>query len=107
MGRSHLKTNNNSIAPSGKTGVRIQKALAQMGIGSRRAIERAIQEQKVLVNDRLATIGQPISCSDKIIFEGKLVKFDSNLSLPRILIYHKPDGEIVSENDPKGRPTVF
>tara|TARA_B100000767_G_scaffold268891_1_gene289896 strand:- start:641 stop:1504 length:864 start_codon:yes stop_codon:yes gene_type:complete len=107
MGRPHLKTNNDSIAPSGKTGVRIQKALAQMGIGSRRAIERAIQEQKVLVNDRLATIGQPISCSDKIIFEGKLVKFDSNLSLPRILIYHKPDGEIVSENDPKGRPTVF
>ena len=112
MERSNSKINNhsNELAdkiPTYKAGVRIQKALSQMGIGSRRSIEKAIQEQKVLVNDQLATIGQSVISSDRIIFDGKLVRFDSILSLPRILIYHKPDGEIVSENDPKGRPTVF
>ena len=112
MERSNSKINNrsNELAdkiPTYKAGVRIQKALSQMGVGSRRSIEKAIQEQKVLVNDQLATIGQSVISSDRIIFDGKLVRFDSILSLPIILIYHKPDGEIVSENDPKGRPTVF
>jgi len=112
MERSNSKINNrsNELAdkiPTYKAGVRIQKALSQMGVGSRRSIEKAIQEQKVLVNDQLATVGQSVISSDRIVFDGKLVRFDSTLSLPRILIYHKPDGEIVSENDPKGRPTVF
>ena len=112
MEKSNSKINNRSNEPADKiptynAGVRIQKALSQMGIGSRRSIEKAIQEQKVLVNDQLATIGQSVISSDRIVFDGKLVRFDSTLSLPRILIYHKTDGEIVSENDPKGRPTVF
>jgi 23S rRNA pseudouridine2605 synthase len=112
MEKSNSKINNRSNEPADKiptynAGVRIQKALSQMGIGSRRSIEKAIQEQKVLVNDQFATVGQSVISSDRIVFDGKLVRFDSILSLPRILIYHKPDGEIVSENDPKGRPTVF
>jgi 23S rRNA pseudouridine2605 synthase len=112
MEKSNSKINNRSNEPADKiptynAGVRIQKALSQMGIGSRRSIEKAIQEQKVLVNDQLATVGQSVISSDRIVFDGKLVRFDSTLSLPRILIYNKTDGEIVSENDPKGRPTVF
>ena len=55
----------------------------------------------------MAKIGQLISLEDTIIFDGKLITLNSDKALPRILIYNKPEGEIVSEKDPKGRATVF
>ena len=45
--------------------------------------------------------------AEKIVFDGKLINLNSDKFLPRILIYNKPEGEIVSESDPKGRATVF
>ena len=89
------------------SGVRIQKVLAQIGVGSRREIEKAIIEKRISVNNKLAEIGQLISNDDKIIFDGKLINLNYDEALPRILIYNKPEGEIVSESDPKGRATVF
>lgn len=86
---------------------RIHKLLAQSGYGSRREIEKAILDHKVLVNNQIAKIGQLITPSDKIIFNGKSVYLNNDNNLPRVLIYHKPEGEIVSENDPGGRTTVF
>jgi 23S rRNA pseudouridine2605 synthase len=86
---------------------RIHKLLAQSGYGSRREIEKAILDHKVLVNNQIAKIGQLITPSDKIIFNGKSVYLNNDNNLPRVLIYHKPEGEIVSENDPGGRITVF
>jgi 23S rRNA pseudouridine2605 synthase len=59
------------------------------------------------VNSVLAEIGQSVSDKDIIIFDGKLINLNSDKVLPRILIYNKPEGEIVSESDPKGRATVF
>ena len=89
------------------SGIRIQKVLAQIGIGSRREIEKAIIEKRISVNNIMAKIGQLISLEDTIIFDGKLINLNSDKALPRILIYNKPEGEIVSEKDPKGRATVF
>ena len=89
------------------SGVRIQKVLAQMGVGSRREIEKAIIEKRISVNNKLAELGQLISNEDTLIFDGKLINLNSDKVLPRILIYNKPEGEIVSERDPKGRATVF
>jgi len=89
------------------SGVRIQKVLAQIGVGSRREIEKAIIEKRISVNNKPAEIGQLISNDDKIIFDGKLINLNYDEALPRILIYNKPEGEIVSESDPKGRATVF
>ena len=86
---------------------RIHKLLAQSGYGSRREIEKAILDHKVLVNNQIAKIGQLITPSDKIIFNGKSVYLNNDNNLPRVLIYHKPEGEIVRENDPGGRTTVF
>jgi len=86
---------------------RIHKLLAQSGYGSRREIEKAILDHKVLVNNQIAKIGQLITPSDKIIFNGKSVYLNNDNNFPRVLIYHKPEGEIVSENDPGGRTTVF
>lgn len=86
---------------------RIQKVLAQSGFGSRREIEKAIVDERVLVNNKIAKIGQSITLADKIIFNGKPIYLNASNNLPRVLIYHKPEGEIVSENDPKGRANVF
>ncbi|MDB4040212.1 pseudouridine synthase [Methylophilaceae bacterium] len=88
-------------------GVRIQKVLAQIGAGSRREIEKAIIERRIYVNNRMAEIGQLISNEDIIIFDGKLINLNLDKASPKILIYNKPEGEIVSESDPKGRATVF
>lgn len=99
---------NNATPPQ-----RIQKVLAQMGLGSRRQIEQWIAEGRVQINGKTAVLGQTISQSDKIRANGKLVdikhsfSYLGSLNKVRILLYHKPEGEIVSVKDPKNRPTVF
>ena len=107
MSRFTFKKNNPSSGVDKKLDTRIQKALAQAGVGSRREIEKAILDKRIFVNNQLAEIGQSVSELDKIIFDGKLIKINTETLLPRILIYHKPEGEIVSVSDPKGRVTVF
>ena len=97
----------NTLIKNNPSGMRIHKVLAQNGVGSRREIEKAIIEKRISVNNILAKIGPSVSYKDRIIFDGKLINLNSNISLPRILIYNKPEGEIVSESDPKGRTTVF
>ena len=97
----------NTLIKNNPSGMRIQKVLAQNGVGSRREIEKAIIEKRISVNNILAELGQLVSSSDRITFDGKLVKLNSEKILPRILIYNKPEGEIVSESDPRGRRTVF
>ena len=89
------------------SGIRIQKALSKIGVGSRREIERAIIEKRISVNNKKAELGQSVSDSDRIVFDGKLIKLNSKKNIARILIYNKPIGEIVSESDPKGRASVF
>ena len=99
---------NNATPPQ-----RIQKVLAQMGLGSRRQIEQWIAEGRVQINGKTAVLGQTISQSDKIRANGKLVDIKhsfshlGSLNKVRILLYHKLEGEIVSVKDPKNRPTVF
>lgn len=99
---------NNATPPQ-----RIQKVLAQMGLGSRRQIEQWIAEGRVQINGKTAVLGQTISQSDKIRANGKLVDIKhsfshlGSLNKVRILLYHKTEGEIVSVKDPKNRPTVF
>ena len=100
----NLNTQNNLRNSSGE---RIQKVLAQSGFGSRREIEKAIVDERVLVNNKIAKVGQSITPSDKISLNGKPIFLSNSNNLPRVLIYHKPEGEIVSENDPEGRTNVF
>jgi 23S rRNA pseudouridine2605 synthase len=62
---------------------------------------------RVTVNDAPATLGQRVSPSDRVKVDGRLLAPRWETRLPRVLIYHKPAGEIVSADDPEGRPTVF
>ena len=91
----------------GKT-ERLHKVLAQAGIGSRRDMEDWILSGRVSVNGQPAHIGQVVSLGDRVKVNGKLVnfRFESD-RLPRVLMYHKQEGEIVSRSDPEGRPSVF
>ena len=107
MSKTSVKINKLTNNNDSNVGIRIQKILAQIGIGSRREIEKAIIEKRIIVNNKLAKIGQSISDADQIFYDGKLIKLNFEKISPRILIYNKPEGEIVSEKDPKGRATVF
>jgi len=86
---------------------KLQKVLAQSGIGSRRDIEEWIAEGKIEVNGQVAHVGQRISFGDRVRVNGKDVRVRISPPNPRILAYHKPTGEVSTFNDPEGRPTVF
>lgn len=86
---------------------RLQKLLAQSGIGSRREMETLIAEGRVTVNGETATVGQSASPGDRVKVNGRLVNLKFSNRLPRVILYHKPEGEIVSRDDPDRRPSVF
>ena len=87
---------------------KIQKILANAGVGSRRQIETWIQEGRVSVNGKIAIIGERMTYHDKVCVDGREVKLvKSRSQQSRVLLYHKPEGEICSRSDPEGRPTIF
>lgn len=86
---------------------KLHKVLAEAGMGSRREMEELIIAGRVSVNGEPAHIGQRIMPTDQVRINGKPVKRKIASRPPRILLYHKPTGEIVSHADPEGRPCVF
>ncbi len=92
-------------------GERIQKVLAEAGYGSRREIEDWVVAGRVSVNGEPSFLGQKIGPGDRVKVNGKLVNLrfaaEQKKRGPRVLMYHKPEGEIVSKDDPEGRPSVF
>ena len=95
-------------APEGE---RVQKALARSGFGSRRQLEALISEGKVKVNHKVATLGQRVRANDRVSVDGRAARINwpskQSHGLPRVLVYHKPAGEICTRSDPEGRPTPF
>jgi 23S rRNA pseudouridine2605 synthase len=87
--------------------VKLQKALADAGLGARREIEEWIAAGRVQVNGETAHLGQRVLPTDKVKVGGRLVNMHFAMRVPRVLLYHKPEGEIVSRDDPQGRPSVF
>ncbi len=86
---------------------RIQKLLANAGYGSRRQIERFVQQGRVTVNNRIARLGQQVSQRDHISLDGKKCVFPEVESKTRVILYHKRIGEICTKHDPQSRTTVF
>lgn len=90
--------------------VKLQKRLAESGMGSRRAMEELIESGQVTVNGQVAKLGTRVTIADQIAVGGKVVgryRLPDASGEPQILLYHKPEGEIVSRSDPEGRPSVF
>ena len=85
---------------------RLQKLLADAGVGSRRRIEHLIADGQIKVNGKVADLGSKASHNDRILISDK----EFNVSAypnHRALIYHKPLGTVVSRSDPESRKTVF
>ena len=90
------------------TGERIQKVLARGGIASRREVERWIDEGRLKINGNLVTHGTHLKTGDYLQLNDRVVNWEKFAIQPtRVLLYHKPTGEIVTRNDPQGRPTIF
>lgn len=89
-------------------GERIQKVLARGGMGSRREIERWIEEGRVKVNGNQATLGTRLKAGDYLQVNNRVIHWDKYVEQPtRVLLYHKAVGEVVTRRDPEGRPVVF
>ncbi len=90
-----------------RDGERLHKVLAQQGLGSRRNMEALIERGEVDVNGVKARVGQIVNEQDRVHVNRRKVTVKLGDDNPRILIYHKQSGEIVSRDDPEQRDTVF
>ena len=86
---------------------KLHKVLADAGVGSRREMEELILAGRVSVNGEPAHIGQRVGSNDVVRVNGKPVARTNTRKPPRVILYHKPAGEIVSHDDPGGRANVF
>jgi 23S rRNA pseudouridine2605 synthase len=86
---------------------RLHKVLAQAGLGSRRALEERIANGQVRVNGEIAITGSSVKGGDRVELDGRSFVASAQSEPPRALIYHKPEGELTTREDPEGRPTVF
>ena len=87
---------------------KLQKVLARTGLGSRRELETWIADGRVSVNGEVATLGDRVEPEDTIRVDGRIIRVKAEEDIVRrVIIYHKPAGEVCSRNDPEGRPTVF
>ncbi len=90
-------------------GERIQKVLAQIGLGSRRQIEEWIRNGRVRINGSIVEIGTCVTPADRISVDGKSVRIPTaaEATETKVLAYHKKSGVICTRHDPEGRPNVF
>ena len=86
---------------------RLHKLLAMQGLGSRRDMEELIASGRVTVNGEIAKVGVGVTQYDIVRIDSRPVRLSFEAELPQVLIYHKPEGEIVSQDDPEGRASVF
>ena len=87
-------------------GQKLQKVLANLGLGSRRKMERWIDEGRVSVDGSVATLGDRIRSGQSLRLDGKPLEVEAAAQV-RVLLYHKPVREVCSRDDPEGRKTVF
>ena len=84
--------------------IRINKFLAELGVGSRRAIDKMIEEKRIKVNGILAESGIKVDKSDKIFVNGKLLEFEKKKKVYFML--NKPKRVLSTAKDERGRKTV-
>lgn len=88
-------------------GEKLQKVLAQAGFGSRRMMEEWIAAGRVSVNGEPATLGMRVVDGDLVKADRRTIRVGEGANPVRVLLYHKPEGEIVSRDDPEKRASVF
>jgi 23S rRNA pseudouridine2605 synthase len=86
---------------------RLHKLLALSGLGSRRDMEALIASGRITINGVTAVVGVGVVPGDIVRLDSRPLRLQFEAELPKVLLYHKPEGEIVSQDDPEGRATVF
>lgn len=81
--------------------------LSRAGLGARRKIEDAIRAGRVRVNGAIAVLGQRAGIGDRVDFDGFEYEVLGERKSHQTMVYHKPEGEMTTRNDPEGRRTVF
>ncbi|HEY8521008.1 MAG TPA: pseudouridine synthase [Gammaproteobacteria bacterium] len=110
MKKSGAAKSSRSRARSGtEPGERIQKVLANAGVGSRRQIERWITEGRITVDGRPAVLGQALTGREEVRVDGRRVKLAPARARRAhgFLAYYKPAGTVTTRDDPDRRATVF
>ena len=85
--------------------LRLQKYLAQAGLGSRRSCEQLIKDRKILVNGHVAELGAKVLESDEVYCEGK--KISLRIADLKVIMLNKPPGVLSSRKDEKKIKLVF
>ena len=104
---SEEKLVGNPLSEEKLPGEKLQKVLAQAGLGSRRLMEEWIVAGRVIVNGEPATLGMRVLEGDLVKADRRTIRIGEREQAARVLLYHKPEGEIVSHDDPENRTSVF
>lgn len=87
---------------------RLQKVLAMAGLGSRRNMEELISSGRVKLNGKTAQLGQKVTANDKLQVDNRVINNPLAKKVStKVLLYHKPMGEVCTRSDEKDRKTVF
>jgi len=106
-GLAHEPADDDNITDEKSQGEKLQKVLAGAGFGSRRKMEEWIANGQVSVNGATATLGMRVAEGDLVKAARRTIRVGERGYAARVLLYHKPEGEIVSRDDPGKRSSVF
>ena len=85
-------------------GIRLNKYLASCGVGSRRACDRIIQDERVFVNNACCTnMGTRVTSDDVVRVGRKIVK----PRISEVVLFNKPRGLVCTASDELGRETIY
>jgi 23S rRNA pseudouridine2605 synthase len=84
---------------------RLQKYLAQRGVGSRRGVEEWIRAQRLTVNGRIAELGQKVTSADDIRLDGRPIKARA-AAAAQLFVFNRSPGDPLRESTPE-RPALI
>ncbi|MGH8272376.1 MAG: pseudouridine synthase, partial [Gammaproteobacteria bacterium] len=88
-------------------GERPERLLGRLGVASRREVARWLEAGRLASDGHVLKGGERVRPGAKLTLDGRPLAVPEERAARRVLLYNKPEGEIVTRHDPEGRPTVF